>query len=132
MTNEQQKKIDWLSRAEQAEQTLSTLRTLQKRDTLTIQEIEPFNEDCSELYQRVKETQSKVKTELIQLAGIREEIRQVILTIPDEVIRNIFLRKYLAYETNDQIAEAMFYDCRTIQRKHKKGLDMLMFSDMQK
>jgi hypothetical protein len=131
MTNEQQKKIDWFSRAEKAEQTISALQSLQKQDTLMIQAIEPFKEDCSELYQRLQETQSKIKEELIQLAGVREEIRQVILAIPDEEIRNIFLRKYLAYETNEQIADAMFYNLRTVQRKHKKWLDRLVLPNVQ-
>jgi len=129
MTNEQQKKIDWLSRARLAEQTASTLEILQKQDSRIIQKIEPFKEETPELFQNLQKNSSQRKEELIRLAKLREEIYQVILTIADEEIRNIFLRKYLAYETNEQIAEAMFFDVRTIQRKHKKALDLLMIPE---
>ena len=129
MNAEQQRKIDWLSRAKMAELTASTLEILQKQDSKIIQKIEPFKEETPELFQNLQKSSSQRKEELIRLAKIREEIYQLILTIADEKIRNIFLRKYLAYETNEQIAEAMFYDLRTIQRKHKKALDSLIIPD---
>lgn len=132
MTTEQQYKVEWLSRAKQAEQTIFTLHTLQTRNTQLIQELETLEEDCTDLKQQVQKNQLEIKKQLVQLEKVREEVKQAILSLPDITIRNIFLRKYLAYENNNQIAEAMFYDFRTIQRKHQKGLNMLTLPDMQK
>jgi len=131
MDSKQQYKMDWLSRARQAEHTLATLQVLHARDAQMIQQLEPYQKDCQKLYQRLQQTQEAIKTETIMLAEFREEVWAVISAIPDTEIRNIFLRKYLCYETNEQIAEAMFFDVRTIQRKHKKALDTLIIPDIE-
>ena len=125
MTNEQQRKIDWLSSADQTEQRIRSLRAAQKRDQRLIQELQALD-DCSKLLHHVEESQEEIKAQIIRLASVREEIRRVIENIPDMEIQSIFTRKYLAYETNEQIAEALFYDVRTVQRKHKKALDSLI------
>ncbi|MBR1530265.1 MAG: hypothetical protein IJ642_13345 [Oscillospiraceae bacterium] len=124
MTELQNQKILWLSRARKAEQNLHALKTVCRRDESLLQELELF-EECSDLHQQLEHTLAQVQEQLTSLIIIREEIRRIILTLPDLQEQAILLRKYLAYETNEQIADAMFYDPRTIQRKHKQALDRI-------
>ncbi|MBE6876841.1 MAG: hypothetical protein E7496_09025 [Ruminococcus sp.] len=124
MTALQNLKIKWFSRARNAEQQISAMQASLAYDMLLTQKLTEF-EDCSKLCRKLENAQQQRKLQLIALAGIREEIRSVIEQIPDSETRCIFLRKYLAYETNEQIAEAMYYDVRTIQRKHKKALEKI-------
>jgi len=124
MTEIQMQKIQWLSRARKAEQKLQAFYAVRKHDERLLEELAMF-EDCSELYQKLEHTLFQIQAQLSALTAIREEIRQMILTLSDMQEQAILLRKYLAYETNEQIAEAMFYDTRTIQRKHKQALDRI-------
>ena len=124
MTDIQKQKIQWLSRAKVQEQKLSALLSVLKHDYFLLRQLEIF-EDCSALKNHIRFLHADVLQQAKLLAGIREEIRQVILTIPDSSVQAIYFRKYLAFQTNEQIAEAMFYDVRTVQRKHKSALDGL-------
>ncbi len=128
MNEIQTRKIKWLSRAGQIEQRILSLRAAQKYDQYLLRELKSF-EDCSSLLRHAEELQEEVKAQIIRLASAREDIRCVIEAIPDMEIQSIFTRKYLAYETNEQIAEALFYDVRTIQRKHKKALNLIYLPD---
>ena len=124
MTALQNSKIRWLSRAREAEQQISAIQAVQNHDSALLRKLSQ-HEECSALCRRLEYVQEETRLQLMLLAEIREEIRNVIQQIPDAEIRCIFLRKYLAYETNEQIAEAMYYDIRTIQRKHKKALEKI-------
>ncbi|GEM_PF-2081808 len=128
MTEMQNEKIRWLSRARKAEHKLKALHCVRKRDDLLIRELEAF-EDCAELYRHLQEIELQTRQQLILLAGIRDEIRTAIETLPDLQLQAVMDRKYLAYQTNEQIAEAMYFEVRTIQRKHKKALDLLTLPD---
>lgn len=122
MTALQNFKIRWLSRARSAEQQISAMEATQKYDRLLMEKLSCFK-DCSALCQHLETLQEETRLQLISLAQIREEIRRAVEQVPDAEARCLLFRKYLAYETNEQIAEAMYYDIRTIQRKHKKALD---------
>lgn len=124
MNNLQQEKINWLRRAKDAEYLIQTLGRLQKRDTRLIQELECY-ENCDAIKQHLMNLQEKKEKRLILLANIREEIAQAIATVPNMQLQAILTQKYLAYQTIEQIAEDMFFDRRTIQRKHKQALDLL-------
>lgn len=124
MNTTQQKKIDWLGRAKHAEYLLHALHRSQKRDRRLIQELELY-ENCDDLRMHLVDLQEQTEKTLRQLAGIREEIAQAIATVPDMQLEAILNRKYLAYQTIEQIAEDMFFDRRSIQRKHKQALDLL-------
>lgn len=124
MTATQNLKIKWLSRAESADHLIHALHTAQKQDQYLLQELEPF-EDCSAICQHLEELQRQIKANLISLASVREEIRSCITAVEDMQLQAVLTRRYLAYETTEQIAEAMYYDVRTIQRKHKQALDCI-------
>ena len=124
MTALQNSKIRWFSRAREASQQISALEAVQHYDAQLLQKLTGL-QDCTTLCRKLEIIQEEIRIQLISLAEIREEIRSVIEQIPDAEIRCLFFRKYLAYETNEQIAEAMYYETRTIQRKHKKALEKI-------
>lgn len=105
----QKRKMQWLSRAKSAQQKLLALQALQNQET-----------EFSSAYQET------LAQQIFSLLSVREEILRQINTIPDLLLQAILIRRYLNGETMEQIAAAMFYDVRTIQRKHKIALDSLI------
>lgn len=124
MTDAQKLKIRWLSRPAQEEKKLLALLSVLKREEYLLQELEPF-QDCAALRQQLQTHKAAIRLQSEMLARIRQEIYHAVSAIPDASAQAVCLRKYLAYETNEQIAESMFYDVRTVQRKHKTALDTL-------
>ena len=124
MTDSQKLKIRWLSRPAQEEKKLLALLSVLKHEEYLLKELEPF-QDCSALRQHLQTHQHAIRLQSVKLARMREEIYQAVSSLPDASVQAVCLRKYLAYQTNEQIAEFMFYDVRTIQRKHKIALDAL-------
>ena len=124
MTDLQKLKIQWLSRPAQEEKKLLALLSVLKREQYLLQEVQPF-EDCSALRQQLQTQKTAVRLQSEKLAQIRKEIYHALSALPDASMQAVCLRKYLAYETNEQIAESMFYDVRTVQRKHLTALDFL-------
>ncbi|MDE7094800.1 MAG: hypothetical protein K2O52_07810, partial [Oscillospiraceae bacterium] len=100
------------------------LHCSQKQDETLIKELEIY-ENCDAIRNHLADLQKQTEQKLILLAGIREEIAQTIATVSDMQLQAILNRKYLAYQTIEQIAEEMFFDKRSIQRKHKRALDLL-------
>ncbi len=125
MTELQKKKILWLTRAKLAEQKLNALSAVRKHDEQLLAELNYFGEDTTVLSAQLTDTLTQTEAQLHTLLTLREEIRNTILSLPDLQMQTILLRKYLSYETNEKIADAMFYDVRTIQRKHKQALDQI-------
>ncbi|MDE6004534.1 MAG: hypothetical protein K2G88_04015 [Oscillospiraceae bacterium] len=124
MTNLQQKKINWLRRAKDAEYLIQALGYSQRQDMALIKELELY-ENCDNIKNHLASLQEQKQKKLILLANIREEIAQVITSVCNMQLQAILNRKYLAYQTIEQIAEDMFFDRRSIQRKHKQALDLL-------
>ena len=124
MTDIQKQKIQWLSRAFQEEQLLSAMLSVRKQQKQFLRETDSVPE-CSLLMLQLEALEKEIHQQTIQLALVREEIRSALAQIPDIPAQAICLRKYLAYETNEQIAEEMFYDVRTVQRKHKTALEFI-------
>ena len=124
MNDLQQAKVKWLRRAKDAEYLIQALQCSQKQDEKLIQELELY-ENCDAIRNHLADLQKQTEQKLIILVAIREEIAQAIATVSDMQLKAILNRKYLAYQTIEQIAEDMFFDRRSIQRKHKQALDLL-------
>ena len=137
MTEEQMQKVTWLNRAFYAYKKLGALLAQQDRLRTLAQSLSVSYEGND----KGKSSGSKNGTEnaLIKLADISRnidsevhtmldvytEIDNAIQQIDDDVSQAILKRRYLAFETMEQIAENMNYDKSTVQRKHKKSLDKL-------
>ena len=117
-------KVKWLRRAKDAEYFIQALHCSQKQDEKLIKELEIY-ENCDAIRNHLADLHRQTEQKLIVLASIREEIALAIADISDMQLQAILNRKYLAYQTIEQIAEEMFFDRRSIQRKHKKALDLL-------
>lgn len=125
----QLRKKEWLSRAKKENQYMLALQSVIARDERFVKELSSFpdfSDDVSEVVQHIEQNKQKLKEYILQSESFRDEVTRAIDSVPDKQLQAILIRKYLNYETNEQIAESMFYDIRTIQRKHRKALDMLV------
>ncbi|MDE5769793.1 MAG: hypothetical protein K2H82_10455 [Oscillospiraceae bacterium] len=132
MTVSEKKMDEFLRRARQAELLMKALEHSQELDRKLLQLLEKsgnHQKQESEKIQNYQDFQKFKQQELLKLARTRQEISDKIAQIPDLELRAILERKYLACQTMAQIAEAMHFDLRTIQRKHKKALDFLENSE---
>ncbi|MDE6730771.1 MAG: hypothetical protein K2J71_08370 [Oscillospiraceae bacterium] len=120
MTSSQKKMDLFLKRARQAELLMKAIESSQELDRKLLRLLKK-----SSNYQDFQNFQDFKKQELEKLARTRQEISDHIAQVPDLELRAILERKYLACQTMAQIAEAMHFDLRTVQRKHKKALDFL-------
>lgn len=135
MTEEQMQKVTWLNRAFYAYKKLGALLAQQDRLRTLAQSLSVSYEGND----KGKSSGSKNGTEnaLIKLADISRnidsevhtmldvytEIDNAIQQIDDDVSQAILKRRYLAFETMEQIAENMHYSERNIKYKHKQALD---------
>ena len=130
MTKSYQEKIDFLNRARHAEDLICALECVQRQDQKLLEEL-GNSEECEGIRNHLENLCQQRKQMLKSLVQIREEIAERISEIPDMQLRSVLERKYLAYQSLDQIAREMFFDKRTIQRKQKKALDLLKISDLE-
>ncbi|MDE7121459.1 MAG: hypothetical protein K2O42_04790 [Oscillospiraceae bacterium] len=120
MTSSQKKMDLFLKRARQAEVLMKAIESSQELDQKLLRLLKKSGDS-----QNFQDFQDFKQQELEKLARTRQEISDNIAQVPDLELRAILERKYLACQTMAQIAEAMHFDLRTIQRKHKKALDFL-------
>lgn len=137
MTVEQLKKMEWLNRAFYAEQKLSALfaqrdrlRTLAERITVSYEGKYMDKPNAAEnsvenALIKIADINISIDKEIQNLIEVYTEIDNAIQQIDDDVSQAILKRRYLAFETMEQIAENMNYEKRTVQRKHKSALEKL-------
>jgi len=137
MTAEQKRKIAWLNRAYYADKKLNALIAQRNRLEELAQRI-TMNYRCNDkgkssgsqngtenALMKLAEIDLNIDSEIKKLADTYIEIYNTINQISDSEAQAILRRRYLAFETMEQIAESMNYDVSTINRKHKKILDKL-------
>lgn len=135
MTQEQEKTVQLLRSARQAQLLLQSLECSLESDKKLLKLLELLKKSGADLSSGVHQNsgispddptfQERRQRELLTLLRIRQEISDGIAQVPDPELRAILERRYLACQTMNQIAEAMHFDLRTIQRKHKKALEFL-------
>lgn len=131
MNDEQKRKMKWLGRAEASEKHVTALkRQIAKDQQLADLISESDGSDAAELKQKVKQGIQEQQKQIAELVNIREEIRKAISTLHDSEMEAILTRRYLLYETNKKISEDMFFQIRTIQRKHLKALEKIVIQPL--
>lgn len=131
MTQSQKHIREILSSARQAQLFLDAMESSRKLDRILLKSIrESEKSQNSQDHPENPENPGQLDQELLQIARIRQEVAGFIRQIPDLELRTILERRYLVGETMAQIAQAMNYDIRTIQRKHNKAL--LILADLSK
>ncbi len=137
MTDEQKNKIAWLNRAYYADKKLSAL-IAQRNRLEELAQRTTMNYGCNDkgkssgsqngmenALMKLVEINFNIDKEITKLADTYIEIDNAISHISDSEAQAILRRRYLAFETMEQIAEHMHCDVSTIKRKHKKILDKL-------
>lgn len=133
MTDEQLTKIRWLGRAFHAEKNARAWLAKLERDRALAERLTPgrsaggsTGNATETALLRLAETERETQDRLCKLIAVREEIAGSIKSVDDLDMQTILVRRYLAYEKMELIAEKMHYDIRTVQRKHKAALDKLV------
>ena len=119
-----EKEHAWLNRAFEADYRISILQQQIKQDTALIKEAKECNISDSEAEEALHFVMEEHRKALRELLQIRPQIEQAIAdSDTTEEEKEILTRFYLLYQTNEKIADEMFYDLRTVQRKRKKALE---------
>ena len=135
MTTEQLEKVQWLNRAYYADEHLGALisqrcklRELAQRITVsyegkdTVNSASPKNSTESALMKLADIDLSNEK-QIEELASVDVEINNVIQQVDDAVSKAILTRRYLSFETMEQIAEGVSYSVRNTKYLHKQALN---------
>lgn len=127
MTAEQEEKAAWLRRSLVQEGMITALEHQLEKENWILQKAESCLEEAEvmEIRQKIADMRQKTAEYIHMLLDSREKIRKAIASLENDAFREILTRKYLCGETNEQIAEEMEYDVRTVQRKAKKAYDVL-------
>ena len=124
------KEHSWLNRAFEADFRISLLQQQIKQETALLKEAKECNISDSEAEEALRLVMEEHRKALCELLKIRPQIEKAIAdSDTEEEEKEILTRFYLLYETNEKIAEEMFYDLRTIPRKHKKALEKFVIPE---
>ncbi len=148
MTDEQKKKIAWLNRAYYADKKLNAL-IAQRNRLEELAQRTTMNYGCNDkgkssgsqngmenALMKLVEINFNIDKEITKLADTYIEIDNAISHISDSEAQAILRRRYLAFETMEEIAEHMNYSVRNVKYKHKKALEkfapfcIVLHSDM--
>ena len=116
MTIEQLEKIEWLNRAFHADLKANALMAAQEQERKMMLSLGVSEEKIS----------SKAIDDAIdRLIQVRIEISNAIDSLNDCELEAILNYRYLAYKSMQDIADLMHYDKSTVQRKHKKAIEII-------
>lgn len=135
LTEEQMEKINWLNRAFYADNMIKALEAIRERNKSIAERCTASYDSngSSGSYANSQETiihticddNIRIQKQLDELIICRAEIKEAIEGIGNAELVTIMNMRYLAYMKPYQIAEALHYDRKTIQRKHKTALDLI-------
>ena len=138
MTVEQLEKIAWLNRAYYADIKLNSLisqryklRELTQRVSICYEgnskgKSATRKNGAEDALMRLADIERTIDSEVKNLIDVYTEIDRAIKAVDDPVLQTILKRRYLAFETMEQIAEGINYSVRDTKRKHKKALDKVV------
>ena len=116
MTEEQKRKTQWLNRAYYADRKIESLKKLREVN-------EKYRDETTE--SQIKRDTERINIELTRIMKYKDEIENAIAEVKDDELEAILNMRYLCYMNVSEIADTMFYDRKTIQRKHLKALDRI-------
>lgn len=135
MTEEQLEKIAWLNRAFHADNKIKALEAIRERNksiaerctaTYDSSGSSGTHENSQEaIIHAICDDNIKIQERLKELMSYRTEIKNAIERLDNDELETIMNMRYLAYMKPYQIADALHYDRKTIQRKHKAALDII-------
>ena len=82
------------------------------------------NENSQEnIIHKIIDLSAKINNEIDKLIDARNEVSELINTLDNAEYKAILTRRYLLYQSMQEIADVMNYSGKTIQRKHKQAID---------
>lgn len=102
MTREQVQKKEWMQRCLHETQKLNAMQIGSKYT----------EQECNQEEQVVRETE--------------REIKRCIAEIGEPELEAVLMRRYVHFQTWEQIADEMHYSMRTIRRRHSDALDKVV------
>lgn len=79
-----------------------------------------------ELSCKLADISAEIDKQGAKVADHIARIKAVISAVEEPDLYAVLSRRYISYQSMGDIAEAMHYDRKTIQRKHKAALDEIM------
>lgn len=79
--------------------------------------------DWTDAIDRLIELDKETSARILELCGIKREVRQTIDRVEDRRFRELLELRYINYHTFDEIAEIMQYDSRWIYELHRQALN---------
>lgn len=77
-------------------------------------------------FMRLADIERTIDKEVQNLLDVYTEIDRAIKAVDDPISQTILRRRFLAFETMEQIAEGINYSVRETNRKYKKALDKVV------
>ena len=125
---------------------LNTIRKLNKafyieKNVEALMEVKKMNEKIIERYKAINDTEketaeetikninnlnTKINSNIDSLVNTRNEIADIINSLENEEYKTILTRRYLLYQNMQEIADIMYYDLRSVLRKHKATIQTIM------
>lgn len=139
MTDEQNKKIEWLNRAKYTRNALSALERLkvEKRAMATACGINYENDGAQSgghkngteiKFINLAEVEEKIEYAKKELHDVHKEVESAINRVQNIELRTILINHYLNFLSWEETAEEMKYSVRSIKYKHVQALDELKIS----
>lgn len=134
MTDEQIKKINWLKRMQKAEKSALDCAAIydKKRETAY-----SMKKECrlgvsgykkNVLEDRISdmlESEKQMNQAAEYARNVRNEVISAINQIPDKNLAKLLIVRYTMYKTMEETAEILCYSVTSVNRLHKKALDLL-------
>lgn len=129
MTIKEMEKIKELNRAFHIEKNVAALLEVKNMNEKIIERYKIIKDEeketAQETIRNIDNLNKKINNNIDQLVDARNEISDIINQIDKEEFKTILTRRYLLYQSMQDIADTMHYDLRTIQRKHKAAIKIM-------
>lgn len=128
MNEEQTRKAEFLNRSFYADTKVKALEALRDKNLSIVERYEKCTAEHDVLKDQIRIQNEKIMTEIKKMMSYRDETQKAISNIKNDkygILESILSMRYLSFMSMQDIADAIGYDRKTIQRKHKIALDSL-------
>lgn len=137
MTNEQREKQKWLERLKQAEKLAKQYSEIYEKKKEIANSAKKTFKNCptssNKKFAEMKiadmlDAKNHMDKQYEEAEKINEEVYKAVYSLPDKQLANILNARYIMFQTQENTAVMLFGkngSVKTVERLHKKALDML-------
>lgn len=134
MTDEQLKKISWLNRVKRAERTALAYAEIYRHKKEIVNSMKKEYRICGSASKKniievkitdMLEAERRMNEKFEEVERITEEVHKAICSMPDERLALLLNARYMLFQTQEKTAVMLDISIKTVERLHKKALDML-------